>query len=339
MGKSRRATERIQEVGLVSLRLLRNSEFVALAEAARRATASVETAKRAFEWLRDQGAILDYSARARGWHLRNRDFALPMADPTVEDLQSALAAAGLLTALGQTAASERTWALFNELETRLSGGGRRERTIRRDALRVSFTTGALRERRWFLDLLRATRRDVVQIDYCSPWTNEATTHLFEPWQVWLHDGSLYVRGYSRTRRGSRTFSCANIRGVRPVTNATPSMAVPAADRLWGDQDPRFGVDVDRPGDAVVTLHGAVARWVAGITWNENQKDEWLKEGELLRRTLPYRSCRELARKLISVADGLREIEPEELAEAVVAIARKAQANLGRTNQTGDTSTV
>ncbi|WP_437281109.1 WYL domain-containing protein [Sorangium sp. So ce375] len=69
-----------------------------------------------------------------------------------------------------------------------------------DALRVTQSTGRLRDQRWVLTLLRAVRRSVVEIRYRSPWKEEASTHQFEPWQLWLHDGVLYVRG--RRSRGA-----------------------------------------------------------------------------------------------------------------------------------------
>ena len=37
--------------------------------------------------------------------------------------------------------------------------------------------------------------------------------------------------------------------------------------------------------------------------------------------MPYHSCRELARRLLSIVDGLESIEPAELREEVVSDAR------------------
>jgi predicted DNA-binding transcriptional regulator YafY len=107
----------------------------------------------------------------------------------------------------------------------------------------------------------------------------------------------------------------------------PSRSAPTSDLLWGHDDPRFGVDEDRPGIARIRLHGAVARWVAGSVWHPKQEDTWLVEGSRLERRLPYRSCRELARRLAGVADGIESIEPRELLIEVTSLAQRA-AGLG-----------
>jgi predicted DNA-binding transcriptional regulator YafY len=54
-------------------------------------------------------------------------------------------------------------------------------------------------------------------------------------------------------------------------------------------------------------------------WHRRQKDVWIEEGELLERTFPYRSCRELARRLASYLDGVESISPAVLDDEVVAL--------------------
>ena len=51
--------------------------------------------------------------------------------------------------------------------------------------------------------------------------------------------------------------------------------------------------------------------------------------ELLERHVPYRSCRELARRLVSIGDGLASVTPDELADEVRRIAEAAISGLGR----------
>jgi len=65
----------------------------------------------------------------------------------------------------------------------------------------------------------------------------------------------------------------------------------------------------------------VARWIANMVWDPGQEDKWIEPGELLERRVPYHSCRELARRLLSIVDGLESIEPAELREEVVSDAR------------------
>ena len=148
---------------------------------------------------------------------------------------------------------------------------------------------------------------------------------FEPWQVWLHDGTLYVRGFSRTRRGPRTLRLASIESVAVLGSERALAPLPTS--LWGDDDPRFGVDEDRPGDAVIRFSGGVARWVSMTRWHPTQRDVWLTPHELLERRMPYRSCRELARRLMSFADAIEFVGPDELRDELAAIAEKAVSNI------------
>lgn len=309
-----RASGKLRRAGQAALALLRGQDHATLRDIARRAGVSEETAKRAVEVLRDNGAPIEYVASARGWHMTDPTFALPLFEPAVEDLQAAMTAAGLLGAIGQADVAARAWALFDELDVELHGG--RGRAIIRDALRVTQSTARVRDQRWVLTLLRAVRRSVVEIRYRSPWKEEASNHQFEPWQLWLHDGVLYVRGYSRTRKAPRTFRLAGIEGLSILSAQSPTAPVPARGQIWGEGDPRLGVDEDRPDVATIRFRGPVARWVGSVAWHPGQTDVWHENGDVLERRVPYRSCRELARRLASMADGLVSVEPPALREQV-----------------------
>lgn len=316
---------KLRQAGQAALTLLRGQEHVALKDIARQACVSEETAKRALDVLRDNGAPIEYVAAARGWRMTDPTFALPLFEPAVEDLQAAMTAAGLLAAIGQADVATRAWALFDELDVELHGG--RGRALNRDALRVTQSTARVRDQRWVLALLRAVRRSVVEIRYRSPWKEDASTHQFEPWQLWLHDGVLYVRGYSRTRKAPRTLRLASIDGLSVLSGQTPKAPVPARGQIWGDSDPRLGVDEDRPNVATIRFRGPVARWVGSVVWHPSQTDSWYEDGDVLERRVPYRSCRELARRLVSIADGLVSVEPPELHAQIRRVAEECVRRL------------
>lgn len=315
---SSRASGKLRLAGQAALTLLRRQKHASLKDIAKKAGVSVETAKRALEVLRDNGAPVEYMPAARGWHMTDPSFALPLFEPAVEDLQAAMTAAGLLEAIGQADVAARAWGLFDELHGELHG--RQGRTISRDALRVTQSTARVHDQRWVLALLRAVRRSVLEIRYRSPWKDEASTHHFEPWQLWLHDGVFYVRGYSRTRRAPRTLRLAGIDSLSVLPGQTPTAHVPPRGQIWGDSNPRLGVDEDRPDVATIRMRGPVARWVGSLTWHPDQADVWHEDGTVLERRVPYRSCRELARRLVAVADGLVSIEPPALRAAVIRVA-------------------
>lgn len=178
-------------------------------------------------------------------------------------------------------------------------------------------------------LLRACRREVVKLAHHSPWRNETTEHVVEPWQVWLHHGVLYLRGYSRTRKDIRTFGLANIQRLEVLPNARPGVEVPPD--VWGAEDPRYGVDEHEPGDAVLRFRGPLARWLASARWHPLQQDRWLNE-DVLERRLSYRSSRELARKLASVAEGLEGVEPPQLRDELNSLLQRGQAAIARAGE-------
>jgi predicted DNA-binding transcriptional regulator YafY len=323
MGAERAPTAAIQRVGGEAIRLLRKHPRATLLEIARAAKVSKETAKRALVWLRDVGAPVRYVARVRGWELTDKSFSLPLTEPAHEDLEAALTAAGLLSELGLHPAADRARSLFHELAGRISGGKRAP--FRADALRVTQSTATLRNPQWVLDLLRACRRGVVRIAHRSPHRNETVEHVVEPWQVWLHNGRLYLAGYSRTRRARRTFGLAHVESIQVVPNGSPTKPVPAD--IWAKEDGGYGVDEDRPGRAVLRFRGAAARSTCASRWHRSQVDTWLEPGEVLERSLAYRSCRELARLLAGVADGLEAVEPAELQEELLTLLTRAASRL------------
>ncbi len=322
MSDRRGFSDGVKRVGRDVLRLLQKHESITIERLAAGCGKSKPTVKRAIEWLRQRcSAPLEYIGRLRAWRLMDKSFALPLADPTPEDLQAALTAAGLLDQLGQERAAKRARALFDEFAQRMEGA--KGPVLRAQALRVTQTSSSLRDPRWLLQLLGAAGRAVFRIGYHSPWKNEHTTHLFEPWQVWLHDGVFYVRGHSRTRRGPRTFRVANVTAMSPLPGDKPTAAVP--EDPWSGDEPRYGIDNDRPGEARLRFVGPVARWVAGTKWHAEQVDTLTDDA--LERRVRYRSCRELARRLAAVGDGLDLVEPAELRDEVLRIARETQTAL------------
>lgn len=321
------SSSKVRQAGRVALALLREQGQATLQAVATKAGVSASSAKRALEWLRAEGAPASYDPRSRSWRLADRTFSLPLTEPALDDLQATMTAAGLLDALGQTEASRRAWGLFGELERLYERDGKR-RAIRPDALLVAQSTAPVKEPRWVLTLLRSVRTRVVEVEYASPWSGTSVSHVFEPWQVGLFDGVLYVRGFSRTRREPRTFRLAAI--VRLVVRDAekPREPVPDREALWGPTDPRFGVDDREPGIATIRFDGAVARWVATARWCPTQEDRWLEDGEILERRMRYGSYRELARRLVSCSDGIVDVDPPELRAALLRIAGEAVRRLG-----------
>ena len=139
-------------------------------------------------------------------------------------------------------------------------------------------------------MFRAVGKQVLQVRYASPWSADGGVriHDLEPWQLRLHDGNMYMRAYSRTYNEARIFRVAQIEGAEPIEGLTPREPIPPPDKIWGDEDPAFGIDHDRPGTAVLRIRAPMARWIHRIVWDPGQRDEWIEDGELLERRVAYR---------------------------------------------------
>lgn len=179
-------------------------------------------------------------------------------------------------------------------------------------------------------VIETAQRGVLRISYFAPWGNKYDQHVIEPWQIRLVDGAVYLRAYSRTRREPRTFHLSFVSSCVVLPRDKPRQPCPPAAEMWGDPNTGFGIDEHHPGVAVVRLRGAVARWLSRIEWDPAQTDALSADGEVLVRSVPYRSRREFARKLLSYADAITSIEPEDLRNEVLAAANKLRASLDQT---------
>jgi len=277
------------------------------------------TVQRALDWLRDHcDAPVEYDARSNRWTLSDDVFTLPLFDPAPEDLAAVVFATSLIAPLADSSLNDRLRRLVEDMDARV-----RERDdaidteFRANALTATVTTAATVDPATLRVLIRAASKRGVQLRYSSPWSNSETQHEFEPWQVRVHDGNFYVRGWSRTSERPLTLRVSQVKSIGLLSDDGELQPVPRGQKLWGDGDPAFGIDEDRPGVAKIRVRGATARWIGAERWHEAQRDAWVEPRELLERTVPYRSCREFARRLLSLGEGLESISPPELRDEVM----------------------
>jgi predicted DNA-binding transcriptional regulator YafY len=273
---------------------------------------SPPTIQRAMDWLRDEhDAPIDYEKPSNRWLLKDSLFGLPLGDPTPEDLAAVVFAGALLAPIADEELSGRVQRLIEQMDMRIRRADGAHASPSRAAVISSLTTGTEVDPHLLSTLLRAVGRHVLRIDYRSPWREKEQYYDVEPWQLRFHDGSLYMRGYSRTTSGPRNYRVANVVSARIVPEEQPREPVPAPNEIWPGH-PAFGIDDDRPDTATIRIRGAIARWVARTVWHPEQKDTWIEKGELLERRVPYNSCREFARRLLTLGDGLVSVAPAEL---------------------------
>jgi len=167
-----------------------------------------------------------------------------------------------------------------------------------------------------LDLLRtaAGRNDRLEIEYYSASSEETTTRVIEPEEVFSALGNWYVVAWDPGAEGERLFRADRIRRARPTGETFQPRGLAGAGRpLYSrsEQDLRVRLVLE-PG----------ARWVA-----EYYETEALKEhkGGRLEVVIPTKRLPWLARLVLSLGPEVSAMGPPELEEAVREVARKALA--------------
>jgi len=297
---------------------------------------SMQTIQRALKWLRDEkDAPIIFDRSDNHWKLTEPSFTLPFLDPGQSDLEAVLFASALLEPLVDKSLFDRLRRLVEDMDLKIREG-HRTRTkgqpikLRPGSLTATVSMGKPADLTMVTKILHAIGSRPLKIRYKSPWSDPDTAareHEIEPWQLRIHDGSLYLRAFSITRGAPRSFRVAQIESVRQLPPRAARALVPRRDHVWGDDDPAFGVDSDRPGQATVILRGPVARWAAMEQWHPAQVDTWRTANERLERTVPFRSCRELARRLASLGDGLESVSPPALRDEVLTLAKRIKTAL------------
>lgn len=289
------------------------------------------TVQRALNDLRDQhDAAIEYDPQTQLWRLRDRGFTLPLEAPEPSDLLAVLLAEALLQPLADGELRTRLRRLAEEIDDRIRRlaraeareGSGAETTPARDgsgprpAISSTLSMGTVIDTRRFQEVLEALRVGVLRIRYYTPWDDRHDAYTIEPWAVRIHDGVPYLRAWCREVEGARTFRLAHLQEATRVEEDEPRAKVPGPRRLWSEGDPAYGIDHDRPGVAKIRVRAPIARWLEPVIWHPSQRDQWLEPRTLLERRVPYRSCRELARRLLMIIDAVECIEPPELRKQV-----------------------
>ncbi|GEM_PF-1423749 len=282
---------------------------------------SPPTMQRVLDDLRDGDAPIVFDRRTNKWVLRDPRFRNPLDHPEPEDLLAVLMAQAMLGPVADDELELRIGRLVEQLDEKLRTRAYDHEHVATRGVAGTVTLGTKVDAQVLFAMFRTLRSGVVRILYYSPWKHERSRYTIEPWQVRMHDGALYVRAFCRESNQPRTFRAAHIEHVSVLHAAIPSAPAPAWDRVWGNGDPAYGIDHNRPGTAVLRIRGAVARWLFHVKWSPAQHDRWLIDDELLERTVQYTSCREMARRVLGIIDAIESIEPAELQGEVATYVR------------------
>ncbi len=283
------------------------------------------------KWLDDHGVGVvsrSVGARSKRWFLSDPSSEFPEFLPGPEDLIPLQLALAAVQPFLDDAENDRLQELLTYIDDRIT-----ERKLkspgkgRLDSSAPHFTRLDLTRLKGLLDAIRSGRQ--LEIDYEKVWEPVAERRVrryqIRPWALRLHDGVLYLRADAirltvlplevqspaDTRHQPRTFRVAAIKTV--TESQRPHRALRARPpTCWPAGDPTEGVDGDQPGRATIVLLGAVARYVSSLTWHPEQEDQWLTPDERLQRAFPFRSTRDLARRLMPYADAIESLHPSRI---------------------------
>jgi predicted DNA-binding transcriptional regulator YafY len=296
---------------------------------------SPQTVQRALDELRERyDGQIRYSGRDQRWRL-DAPIAMPLDAPDRDDVRYQLIAEAMTEPLLGSFV-ERIAKLTEDMDELARRRGEPGEIPKRKTMTSTFTQGSRIDLEILQCLHTACRRRAVRIRYRSPWPSASETPTWqeiEPWALRVQDGAVFLRAWARRTGEARTFRLARLEAVEEIADrkiGAPRRTV-AAD-VW-DDEAGFGIDYDRPGVAVIRFHGAIARWISSVVWHPCQKDVWLEPDEVLERTIAYRSCRELARRLASVIDGIESIAPRELRDEVFGLFARSEAMSRRRKST------
>lgn len=303
--------------------LKKRPEGMSTEEMCRRFRVSDRTLRNARTILEERGIPLKYDGSSRRWKLDQLDHEDPVLDPSDDDLTLLVLGAALLGPFVDSEMRARVHAAVGAVRHELRPQSQQPRS---PAVRSSVTMRSTVDPRTLRKVLDNVQHGVLRLSYYTPWEDRHEQHVAEPWALQLVDGATYLRAYSQKRSQPRTFHLGFVTSCVVEPRKRPTQPVPRGEELWGDVG--FGVDEHFPGTATVRFRGPVARWLARIEWHPSQHDVGPGADGVLERSVPYRSRREFARKLLSYADAIAGIEPADLRAEVLAAMDTLQRAIG-----------
>ena len=327
---AREASPLIKDIARQILRYLRKTPWGASKERLCNETGvSAPSIQRALTWLRDHcDSPLDFDRSESRWILRDPHFTLPLSDPEPDDLNAVLFAEALLGSIADEDITARLRRLAEQMDSEIRESPQSADSIRHDAVIATITTASHEDPKVLNTLLKSVGKHSIRIRYRSPWSEKADskTHLLEAWQLRVHDGSIYMRAWSPEHQQARSYRVAQIEEAEPVQTGS-RQPLPPQSLIWGPRTLAFGIDHDRPDTAIIQIRSPTARWVQQNIWHSTQKDRWIEDKKVLERTLPYHSCRELARRLLSLGKDLIAVHPPALKDELRSHLKALQAQL------------
>jgi predicted DNA-binding transcriptional regulator YafY len=292
------------------MNILETRQQIAVPQVAEELECTVRTVYRDLKVLENSGVPIYQERRGRAARWRvvdgyKRRLSVTLSWPEMVALLLGRDAAGVLAPAAESAVAKVAEAAPKEIGARAL----------RLAGRISGAAGPVR--RHDADLLRTMvdaieRNETVHIRYRKPGAREASARNFDPYQLHVHAGAVYVLGFCHLRERVRTFL------LDRVAEASHTGALFAARAPFDAKEMLHGAFGPWQGEArriSLRFDPSVAHLAAESQMHPTQKSQWTSDGALdLELRAPL--CPALVRWVRGWGAQVQVLSPAALAQRV-----------------------
>lgn len=243
---------------------------------------SSRTIKRDIEFLRDNGAPIEYDASRHGYYYSDETFELPGILLTEGDLLGILVAGRALAAYRNTPFHDRLQTVFRNLASLLP----KNVSVSSQELAGEFTVISdpvteIKPGIWEPLQEGLAHSRTVTISYRAPGYTTAAKRRIDPYHLLGHRGEWYLLGYSHHNQEVRVYALGRMTRCVATNKAfsPPDDFDPAA-----YIDPALGVFVNEdPVQVAIRFDPSVADKIRERAWHPDQRIEEQADGGIILR--------------------------------------------------------
>ena len=122
------------------------------------------------------------------------------------------------------------------------------------------------------------QRRHIEIDYYSMSRKKASRRMIAPYKIWFFDGTFYVIGYCRLRKGVRIFALDRI---KKLVETDETFEIPESFDFEAFMKSSFGVFQGAPVTVIVRFAADIAGYISEKIWHESQTIESQVDGSII----------------------------------------------------------
>jgi predicted DNA-binding transcriptional regulator YafY len=238
------------------------------------------TWKRDIEWLREQGAPIEYDAHRHGYFYSDESFSLPALSLSEGDLLAILVADRALSSYRNSPFYERMQQVFNRLAAFLPDRvSVHSSELAGNVSVIAEPVTEIKPQVWETLQRCLNEERSVRIQYQAPGYSTPAVRKLDPYHIVGHKGEWYLLGWSHHDQSIRIYALGRIQSCR---RETARFSRPAEFRADDYIDPSFGVFVkEEQVDVAIRFDPPVASKIQERCWHPKQRIEKLEGGSIV----------------------------------------------------------